>query len=210
MDLLPPLSSLSTNEREAVTLQAAGTDHMSQSVLPFVLAPSLPRRDAKPLTFVHIPASSPDRPITCEVTSNSVLMTSAPLRNSHDISGKTASFSAKSSLIGSDSRTQQVACESFGSVLGSGDRPGLQTQVEDSRTADEPSVMASVRSVLPPGLPESTRQSMNWQLEDNQTGEPSDPTLMLLVEAWPTLPEHVRATIQMLVESARATCSPVG
>ena len=131
VDLLPPLSSPSTNEREAVKLQAAGTDHMSQSVLPFVLAPSLPRRDAKPLTFVHIPASSPDRPITREVTSNSVMMASAPLRNSHDISGKTASFSAKSSLIGSDSRTQQVACESFGSVLGSGDRPGLQTQCGD-------------------------------------------------------------------------------
>jgi len=33
----------------------------------------------------------------------------------------------------------------------------------------------------------------------------TDPELTRLVSAWPTLPEHVRATIRMLVESARTT-----
>ena len=32
-----------------------------------------------------------------------------------------------------------------------------------------------------------------------------DPALTLLIEAWPTLPEHVRATIRMLVDSVKPT-----
>ena len=97
MDMLPPLSWSSPDNREAVTLRATGTDDTGQSVLPFVLPPGLSERDAKPLTLVHFPASSPNRPITREVTSNSVMMTSAPLRNSHDFPGESANFSAKES-----------------------------------------------------------------------------------------------------------------
>ena len=32
-----------------------------------------------------------------------------------------------------------------------------------------------------------------------------DPALASLIDAWPTLPKHVRDTIQMLVESQRRT-----
>ncbi len=128
VDLLPPLSSPSSDEREAVTLRATGTDDASQSVLPFVLPPGLPERDAKSLTLVHFPASSPDRAIEREATSNSVTMTPAPIRKSHDFPEEVAVFSEKSSPVSGDARAESIACESFGSVRGSGDRPGLQTQ----------------------------------------------------------------------------------
>ena len=46
-------------------------------------------------------------------------MTSAPIRKSQD-------SPEKSTPIGGDARGESIVCESFGSVRGSGDRPGLQ------------------------------------------------------------------------------------
>ena len=68
--------------------------------------------------------------------------------------------------------------------------PVLKTDGQNSEPANTDAVMASAQSVLPVCLPESVE---------------NDPALRLLVEAWPTLPAHVRATIRMLVESARTT-----
>ena len=44
VDMLPPISTTSSNESEVVTLQATGTDDIGQSVLQFVLPPGLPER----------------------------------------------------------------------------------------------------------------------------------------------------------------------
>ena len=126
--MLPPISTTSSHESEVVTLQATDTDDIGQSVLQFVLPPGLPEWDAKPLSLVHFPASSPDRAIEREAASNSVTMTSAPIHNSQDFPGEVASFSEKSNPIGGDARAESIACDLFGSVRGSGDRPGLQTQ----------------------------------------------------------------------------------
>ncbi len=56
-------------------------------------------------------------------------------------------------------------------------------------------------SVLPAGLPESTGIQSVLPLGRVCVDDITDPALRMLVAAWPTLPEHVRATIRMLVES---------
>lgn len=72
-------------------------------------------------------------------------------------------------------------------------------------------VVAMGPSGLPAGLPEllgicAVRGAENdgvAHMPRPASEVESDPALRALVEAWPVLPEHVRATIRMLVESAR-------
>ena len=69
----------------------------------------------------------------------------------------------------------------------SGDRPGLQTQCGDVASEKASDLAAMGPSVLPAGFPDLLEK---------------DADLRRLVECWPTLPEHVRQTIRMLLESA--------
>ena len=71
-------------------------------------------------------------------------------------------------------------------------------------------VTESGSSVLQAGLQETARQNTDWQSSDGRNDELSDPALRRLFEAWPTLPEPVRATIQMLVASAGAVRESAG
>ena len=68
--------------------------------------------------------------------------------------------------------------------------PVLKTDGQNSEATNAQEITHSARSVLPDCLPESLE---------------NDPALKRLVEAWPTLPEHLRATIRMLVESVAST-----
>ena len=67
--------------------------------------------------------------------------------------------------------------------------PVLKTDGQNSEATNAQEITHSARSVLPDCLPESLE---------------NDPALRRLVEAWPMLPEHVRQTIRMLVESVGA------
>ena len=63
--------------------------------------------------------------------------------------------------------------------------PVLKTDGQNSEATNAQEITHSARSVLTESLE-------------------NDPALRRLVEAWPMLPEHVRQTIRMLVESVGA------
>lgn len=128
VDLLPPISTTSSHDSEAVTLQATGTDDLGESVLPFVLPPGLPERDAKPFSLVHFDAQSADEPSDGKTTTNNLATTSAPTPESCEIPEESNDSATKTNSLAGDSEREPIVSEPFGSVRGSGDRPGLQTQ----------------------------------------------------------------------------------
>ncbi|MBC7816916.1 MAG: hypothetical protein IAG10_08525 [Planctomycetaceae bacterium] len=82
---------------------------------------------------------------------------------------------------------------------------GLKPSGGFTQRFDGPAVAQSEDRVLPAGLPESGEIGAVVPLDRMSAVVIADPVLRVLVEAWPTLPEHVRTTIRMLVESVRIT-----